>query len=43
MEIRDKLENVSEEQKELYLAALFNKCMELMDAYYRRTQTVQSA
>ncbi len=28
---------MSEGQKEKYLSKLFNKCMQLMDAHYRKT------
>ncbi len=30
---------MSEAQKDKYLSKLFNKCMQLMDAHYRKTHT----
>ena len=31
---------MSSEQKEKYLAVLFNRCMQLMNEHYRKTHTV---
>ena len=42
IKVKTQKEILLAEQKEHYLAELFNKCMQLMNVYYRQTHSIQT-